>query len=349
MRFGTIAENPLEWAALAAGLVPTPLLDTYAAAFGRAVMVATKLGLFEALAPGPLTATEVAARCDTDPRATEKLLNLLVGTRYLRSTNRDGRYALAPVARKWLLADSRQSLRDNILMKYLEWRWIEGFEDFVRGGQPLDVHATMTDEDWGLYQRGMRSQASFGAPQVARRTPVPKGAREMLDIGGSHGYFSVALCRRHPGLRATILDLPEAVAHAAPLLAAEGLGDRVRHRAGDALTDELGIETYDLIFMFSLAHHFDDATNRALARRAARALRPGGMLVIGEVLRPASPRKAGLLGAFFDLYFALTSEAGTWTFAEMAAWQRDAGLRVRKPIRLRPGGVGLQAAAKPVA
>ena len=43
------------------------------------------------------------------------------------------------------------------------------------------------------------------------------------------------------------------------------------------------------------------------------------MLVIGEVLRPASPRKAGLLGAFFDLYFALTSEAGTWTFAEMAA------------------------------
>src|SRR5437762_687641 len=83
----------------------------------------------------------------------------------------------------------------------------------------LDVHAAMSGDDWGLYQRGMRAQATFAVPEVARRTPVPRGARDMLDIGGSHGYFSVALCRRHAGLRATVLDLPAAVAHAAPLLA----------------------------------------------------------------------------------------------------------------------------------
>lgn len=69
----------------------------------------------------------------------------------------------------------------------------------------------------------MRAVASTLAPELARRLPVPKGAETMLDIGGSRGYYSVTLCRRHPGLRAVVLDPPEAVAPAAPLLAAEGM------------------------------------------------------------------------------------------------------------------------------
>ena len=64
-------------------------------------------------------------------------------------------------------------------------------------------------------------------------------------------------------------------------------------RAGDALADDLGDAAYDLILAFSLVHHFDDATNRQLTRKAARALRPGGYLVIGDALRPPSPGKGG--------------------------------------------------------
>jgi 2-polyprenyl-3-methyl-5-hydroxy-6-metoxy-1,4-benzoquinol methylase len=346
MRFGAIAQNPLEWVVLASGLVPTPFLDTYAVAWSRLIMAATKLRLFEALAAGPLSADEVAARCGTDPRATEKLLNALVGLRYLKVKN--GRYRLAPVASRWLLEGSPRSVRDNVLQRYVEWGWMEHFEAFVQHGTPLDVHATMSREDWGLYQRGMLAQARFGAPEVARRTPVPRGARDLLDIGGSHGHFSAALCRRHPALRATVLDLPQAVEHAVPLLAAEGMGERIAHRAGDALTDDLGVATYDVVFIFALLHHFDEPTNRALMGRVARALRPGGVVVVGDSIRPRSARAAGQLGAFFDFYFALTSRAGTWTFAEMAGWQRAAGLLPRKPIRLLMApGTGLQVATKP--
>jgi predicted O-methyltransferase YrrM len=232
-------------------------------------------------------------------------------------------------------------------MKDLEWRWIEGLDEFLHRGEPQDVHATMSPDDWGLYQRGMRSNAGVLAPLLAQRVPVPAGARDLLDIGGSHGYFSVALCRRHPDLRATVLDLPEAVAHARPLLEAEGMGDRVALRAGDALVDDLGTEAYDVVFMMSLAHHFDDATNRALMRRVAAALRPGGVAVIGDSVR-LEPHEADLMGSFFDLYFAMTSRAGLWTYDEMADWQREAGLVPRKPIRLpMTKGTGMQAADKP--
>ena len=342
MRFGVIADNPVEWIGMASGLVPTPMLEPYGIAFGRALMVATRVGMFDALADGPRSAASVAERCGLDARATEKLLNLMVGMRYLRRSG-DETYRLTKRARKWLLESSEASVRDMVLMKFLEWKWIEGLDGFVRDGTPLDVHGSMSADDWGLYQRGMRAQAGVLAGFLVRRLPMPPNATRMLDIGGSHGYLSVAVCRKYPELRSEVLDLPEAVAQAAPLLAAEGMGDRVVHRPGDALTEDLGIETYDLIMMFSLVHHFDGATNQSLTARCARALRPGGLLVIGDLMRPESPSKASAMELFYDLYFALTSRSGLWSFEEMADWQRAAGLQPRKPIRLVPGsGPGLQ-------
>jgi SAM-dependent methyltransferase len=344
MRFGMIGDNPIEKAVLASGLLPTPMLEGYAMVTTRALLAACRAGFFEAIGDGAITPRDLATRCGTDPRATEKLLNLLAGMRYVRA-GRDGTYRLSRTARRWLTGPS--SVRDSVLMKDLEWRWIEGLDEFLHRGEPQDVHATMSSDDWGLYQRGMRSNAGVLAPLLARRVPVPEGARDLLDIGGSHGYFSVALCRRHPGLRATVLDLPEAVEHAAPLLEAEGMGDRVELRAGDALVDDLGTEAYDVVFMMSLAHHFDDATNRALMRRVAAALRPGGVAVIGDSIR-LEPHEADLMAGFFDLYFAMTSRAGLWTYEEMADWQREAGLVPRKPIGLPlTKGTGLQAADKP--
>jgi SAM-dependent methyltransferase len=347
VRYGIIAENPLEAIGLASGQVPTPMLEPYGAGFGRALMVAVKVGVFEALADGPRTASPVAKLCGIDAHATEKLLNLLVGMRYLRRSRR-GAYRLTSLSRRWLLNGSSRSVRDMVLMKFLEWDWIEGLEGFVRTGTPLDVHGGMSTNDWGLYQRGMRAQAGLIGRWLARRLPMPPNATRMLDIGGSHGYLSVELCRRHPELRSVVLDLPEAVEQATPILAAEGMGERVVHRAGDALNDDLGSEHYDLILVFSLVHHFDEETNRAFAQRCAHALRPGGIFVIGDLMRPDSPSGASAMDLFYDLYFALISRSGLWSFAEMAEWQLAAGLLPRKPMRLFPGqGVGLQIGERP--
>ncbi len=348
MKLGTRAENPLEWAVLQSGLVPTPLLDTIIALLlSRAIMVGTRLGLFEALSAGPLTSEAVAVQCGLHPGAVEKLLGALAGAGYLGYG--DGGYHLAPLARKWLLKESPHSLYDAVLMQFLDATYIEQMESFVRTGDPVHIHEQMSVEDWGYYQRGMRSGAHLATPEIVRRVRLSAGARQMLDIGGSHGYYSVAFCRRYPALQATILDLPQAIEHAAPLLAREGMGERVVYRAGDALLADLGESRYDLIFIANLVHHFSDESNRDLMRRAARALVPGGRVVIGDMIRPQRPGSGGQIGVLTDLYFALTSESGTWSFAEMAAWQQAAGLRPRRPLRLITGpGGGLQTAIKPL-
>jgi SAM-dependent methyltransferase len=346
MKLGGIAQNPIERIGKALGLLPEPLLDTHVAMLlARAIMEGTRLGVFEALKDASLPAEEVAVRCGCDPQATRKLLDALAGCEYLRWEA--GRYSLAPVARKWLLAESPRSVRDKMLWQLWEWGFVEKTGDYVRTGQPLAFHHEMGPEEWRDYQRAMKAIAVTWVPEAARRTPVPKGARELLDVGGSHGLLSVALCRRHPELRSVILDLPEAIEHAAPLLAEEGMGGRVVHRAGDVLTADLGTEAWDVILVANLVHHFDDATNRDLAKRIARALRPGGVYVIQELYRPGSPKEGGQIASLLDLYFALTSQAGTWSFAEMAGWQREAGLAPRKPVRfLTAPGNGQQSAVK---
>jgi SAM-dependent methyltransferase len=348
MRVGVIPGNLLERVALAAGLLPAALTEGYAPAFGRALALAADIGVFDAIGPAGATAAEVAASCATDPRATEKLLNLLVTMRYLR--HGAGRYRLGTEARRYLRADATNSIRDIVRMKLLEWRWIDGLDEFVRTGRPLDVHGTMSDEDWGSYQRGMRAQSTALAGLLARRLRLRAGATRMLDVGGSHGYFSVALCRRHPDLRAEVLDLPQAVEHARPLLEREGMGDRVTLRAGDALLDDFGASAYDLVLMVSFVHHFDDATNRQLAAKAARALRPGGSFVIVDLLRPEVPSGAAQMGSFYDLYFALTSQSGLWTLEQMRAWQEAAGLEPRKAVSVPfVRELGIQPADRPLA
>lgn len=345
MKIGVIPENLVERVLLSLGQVPTPYMETQLSIIlARAIMAATQLGVFEAVASTALTLPEIAAQCSTDKTALQKLLSALVSAGYLKRHGE--RYALAPVARKLLLRENQHSLHDLLIfIQKMDWEWLTQLEDHIRTGEPVHIHKNMSPNQWEVYQRGMQALATICAPEVGRRTPVPRGARNMLDIGGSHGYFSVAICRQHPGLNAIILDLPEAVEHAEPMLVKAGMGDRVVHRVGDALTDDLGTDAYDLVFIANLVHHFDETTNLELFRRVAKSLRSGGYLVIQENL--IIPNKTGQLGMLLDLYFGLLSDAGNWSFKDIVNWQREAGLM---PLKLIPfvtaPGTGQQVAVK---
>jgi SAM-dependent methyltransferase len=341
MRIGAIPESIVEWLALKLEVAPRALVDTHAAMLLSSTLnAAAELDVFDALAARPLTAGEAAAACGAAAGPTALLLDVLASSGYLRF--RHGRFALARRARPWLLGSGPSSVRDKLLLQAIEWRWMEKLADFVRSGRPLEFHSSMSADERALYHRGMRALAGITGREVAKRVPIGRDARRMLDIGGSHGHFAAEICRRYPALSAEVMDLPDAIDAAAPLLAAEGLGERLVHVSGDAATADLGAENYDVILMSNLAHHLTDEQNRDLTRRAARALRPGGAFVIQEPAR-THPGRTGQIPALLGLYFAMQSRPGvrTWTVAEMAGWQRSAGLKVLRARHLRtaPGWV----------
>jgi SAM-dependent methyltransferase len=335
MKLAPKAENMMERIALMANLAPRPLLDTQIAfVAARAIMVAADVGIFEVLGKAEQDAETIARDCGTDARATRQLVDCLVGIGY--ATWRDGKYGLAAPMRKWLLRSSPNSIVNKLAYEALEWDFVGKTGEFVRSGKPLAVHDGFTQRDWAVYQDAMRDVAVTPAVELAKRLPVPRGATQLLDIGGSHGLFSTELCKRHPALTATILELPGAVDRASELAQREGLGDRVTHRVGDALTDDLGEATFDVVMANNLVHGFLPEQNADLAKRVARALSPGGVYAIGDFLRPSHPGAGGGVPAVMDLFFALVNASGTWSLEEMVSWQRDAGLDPMKPIRF-PG------------
>ncbi len=346
MRIGAIAESALERLALKLELAPRAVVDTHAAMLlARTVIAGAELEIFDALAAGPLTADEIAAKCRTAAGPTAVLLDALAACGYLGFAT--GRFGLTRRSRRWLLSGGTYSVRDKLLLQIAEWRWMEALEQFVRTGRPLDFHDTMSDEERGLYHRGMRALAGIAGREVALRIPVPRGARRMIDLGGSHGHFAAEICRRHPALSAEVMELSDAIESAAPLLAAEKLGDRLVHRPGDVTTADLGVEQYDLVLMSNLAHHLDAGQNLDLAKRVARALRPGGVFVIQDAARAERPGGQDQIPALLGLYFAMQSRPGvrTWTVSEMAGWQRSAGLKVRRTHHLRTAPGWVQQAA----
>lgn len=117
--------------------------------------------------------------------------------------------------------------------------------------------------------------------------------------------------------------------------------DRIEYLACDALTIDLGEAKYDLVFISTILHHFNELENKSLCERAARSLRYDGIIIIKEFVRPHAPESRKQAGQSLDLFFALTSKSGTWCIDELTRWQKSAGQSNKKPVFLRsiPGFV----------
>ncbi len=333
MKLKSVPENLLERVALTFNLAPTPMFDTQIAfTSARAIMAAAELGVFEALGKSTKTFEQVATACKTHPAATKQLLDCLAGIGYLKWSN--GNYSLKPKYYKWLLKDYPSNIIGKLRFQISEWNWVGKMEDYVRTGKPLELHSVINESEWATYQQGMRDLSVNASKELAGKIKLPGNPTKMLDIGGSHGLYSIELCKKYPSLSSTILELPGAIAPASAIAAQAGLGDRVQYKAGNALTDDVGESHYDLIMINNVVHHFTEEQNIVLAQKVARALKPGGMYAVGEVIRGKTPGEGGAIASVVGIYFSLTSESGTWSVEEISSWQQKAGLKPRKPITL---------------
>lgn len=244
------------------------------------------------------------------------------------------KYALKPKLYKWLLQEYPSNFIGKLRFQLSEWNWMTRLEDYVRTGKPMELHLIINESEWTNYQEGMRDLSVNTAAELAGKLKLPTGASTMLDIGGSHGLYSIELCKKHRTLFSTILELPGAIERASAIAARHDLNDRVKYRSGNALIDDLGEELYDVIMINNVVHHFTAEENIRLAQKAARALKAGGIYAIGEFIRGNKPGEGGSVASGAGLYFSLTSESGTWSAAEINAWQQKAGLKIQKPINL---------------
>ena len=135
-------------------------------------------------------------------------------------------------------------------------------------------------------------------------------------------------------LSSTILELPGAIDSASAIALEFNLADRVKYKSGNAITDDLGENEYDLVMINNVVPYFTADENRTLAKKVARALKPGGIYAIGEFIRSHEPGEVGIVPATVGLYYAMTSSSGTMSSEEIQSWQDEAGLKRVKSIGL---------------
>ncbi len=324
MRYGAIAENVAEERTLGAGTAAQALLDaSMPLVQAKCIMLAARLGLFEYLHRSPGEARDLAAVLHLDADVLDLVLRVLWSAGYVRLSGR--RYELTRFSEVAVLASATAGQGAHIGLLEMFWNAIGRLDDVLRVGTGVDVHdELLSGADWGVYQRAMLEQARIYAPLVARFVPVRPGARRLLDIAGSHGMYGALVCRAHPPLRSTVLELESACEQAMRLAVAEGLDDVVTHRSGDALKDDLGSQN-DVVLLCNLLHHLTREECAALIARIKPTMSREGTIAIWEWRPPEDDAPPDLVRDATSLMFRAISRAGCHSVDHYTGWLREAG------------------------
>jgi SAM-dependent methyltransferase len=287
------------------------------------VTAAVTLGVFDALAEEGAAVSGLAERLGLDPLGMEALAAALVALGYLERSGSE--LQNAPVAQKLLVRSAPESIATFAGEQAdLHWEILAMLPESVRDGTAYSMHEQRRDpERWEAYMRGLfeisRPEHDANAELVPAEDP-----RELVDVAGGHGGFAMAMCRRHPSLRATVLDLPPAVAVGRKIVEEQGFSDRISFREGDVF--EVGVGSGpDVVSAFNLVHHLPEERNRELCVTAGEALRPGGLFLIGDSERPEPGDPGSDHGALSSLLFYAWSHGRNFNRREIAGWLEDAG------------------------
>jgi SAM-dependent methyltransferase len=290
----------------------------------RALSTAVMLGVFEALHESPTSAAGLAERLSLDPLGAETLLTTLQTLGYVEA---DGDvFRNTAVSERQLVSSSPESIATFVgAQADLHWETLALLPEAVRDGKAYAMHEERHDETdrWRAYIRGLFEISRPEHEANAALVPVDD-PRRLVDVAGGHGAFSMAMCRRHPGLHATVLDLPPSAAVGREIVEEQGFSDRVSFQEGDVFEVGLG-EDVDVVSAFNLIHHLPEERDRELCRMARAALRPGGCLVIGDSARPEPGEEVSEHGAISSLLFYAWSHSRNFTPSEIRGWMREAG------------------------
>ncbi len=146
----------------------------------------------------------------------------------------------------------------------------------------------------------------------------PRAADVCVDLGAGTGFVALALAQLTDSVLA--VDISPVMAES---LAAQAARDGLRNvgtAVADLRTFRLPAASVDLVVSSYALHHLRDEDKRTLVAEAARWLRPGGRIVVADMMfgRGATQRDREILRAKATA-FAVRGPAGWWRIAKNLA------------------------------
>lgn len=309
------------------GMTPEPLMHLFFSMVpARVLMSGVQLQVFSHISAGQRTAEEIAEAAGASERGMRMLLDALVALGLLAKQNE--RYELTPLAAEYLVRESPDYM-GAMLENDGMWEPWTHLPEVVRTGRP--PHRIETEEVAAEFFPALVAGLHVLAREPARRMAealgvgtTHKGLR-VLDVACGSGVWGIAIAEADAEARVTAQDFPVIFDVTRRYLRQHGVADRYDFLPGNLQEVDFGEEAYDVALLGNIVHSEGEESSRDLFQRLYRALRPGGRIVIIDMI-PNDERT----GPPFPLFFALnmlinTEEGGTYTLAEYTEWLGDAG------------------------
>jgi O-methyltransferase/methyltransferase family protein len=304
----------------------------------KALLSAIELGVFTALADGPLELEVLRERVGLNERGARDFLDALVALGML--VRHDNRGYANTVETDHYLDRNKASYVGGMLESsnarlYGVWGSLTAA---LRTGKPQCDRSVVGN--FGPLYADEASREAFVQSMTTRTRPVAKSLANrfpwmdhstLIDIGGAQGCLPVEIARVHPHITGGAFDLPPLRHSFDRLVNENGLADRLCFYPGDFFNDPL--PTADVLVMGRVLHNWDMAAKKLLLRKAYDALPPAGILIVYERLID-DKRRINVDGLLMSLHMLLVSPGGfDFTGADCIGWMRETGFR---DIRVKP-------------
>jgi 2-polyprenyl-3-methyl-5-hydroxy-6-metoxy-1,4-benzoquinol methylase len=222
---------------------------------------------------------------------------------------------------------------------------------FLQTGIPL-AKMDSIEQSEEQYEQQVSALAWMMAPAaegMARLLGIgtARKALEILDVGAGSGIWSLTCAKHDAGSKVTVSDWPVIAKIAAGFAQQMGLQDRFSAIPGNYHEAELGNGKFDLAIVANVTHIETAQGNTDLLCRIHGALRPGGEVVIVDVM--PTQVEGQISAALYALGLGLRTEAGQVHSPEvLQQYLGDAGFKEARllPIAVPPYTMGMILAKK---
>ncbi len=235
------------------------------------ICAAVEAGLFDRLAASK-EVPELSAVLGSDPGLIRAICEVLEECRLLKKA--DGAYQNSAVSDLYLRTDSsfcQHEVLRNLQSGFVLWGKLG--DVLARG--PIRVHEEAFFRDNLVHSLAAEALTSELPKTVAIIADLPEFSRvrRLLDLGGGHGLYALALTRLNPDLQAYIFDFQSVLKDTKTCLQAFA-AERVTLIPGNLFRDDFGTG-YDLVF-FSYS---PGGKNPTLVPRIQSSLNEGGLFI----------------------------------------------------------------------
>jgi len=302
----------------------------YAYRESKALLSAVELGIFTALADGPVALDAIIGRTGLHQRGARDFLDALVALGFL-DRDADGRYANTPGAALYLIRGRPTYVGDLLdhlnSREYPHWHLLSralqtGEPQFGANGHYPELYAEQAAVE--TFARAMSGGSLLAAKALSARFPW-QDYETLIDVGAAEGCLPVEIAQVHSHIGGGGFDLPAIAPVFNKYVKAHGLSERLRFYPGDFLKDPL--PSANLLVMGRVLHNWDLATKKMLLGKVYQALPSGGAVIVYERLID-DERRFNATGLLASLNMLVMTEGGfDYSAADCIAWMREAGFR----------------------